>query len=806
MENNHTLPPPPPPPPPRIQPLPKKVIDQIAAGEIIQRPASLIKELIENSLDASSTTVDIQISNGGLSSISITDDGSGFHKDDLLLAAERFATSKLVKFDDLKSIKTFGFRGEALASASMVGRLSITSRRRTSSTSSSSCAYKLSYTEGKPNSTKPFPSAGKDGTIIKIEDLFYNIPSRKKSFEGTKKENEEYYKILNVVQRYAVHCSQIGVSFVCRKKAGVTDLNTVTIPSLKKLQQLLKRIPQATQQQTQEQSQEQKTLAITAMKETIGHVFGTQLVNELLTLDVSEGDVETVDRQALQLQLHDEETDSNKVDNVVVNSQNQHQESQQMHQIYENVTIQSDSSCSNTNNNTQSSQILDTFAFKAFGLLTNASFCGSKSSSAFILFINDRLVESAPIRRSIEGMYSDILPRGVKPFIYLSLQLPGIHIDVNIHPTKREVAILHEEKLCTALANATMKLLCSMKSSKTFYTQDVNCSQSNNTNNNDDPPTMSMTQIQESNNENIKKRKFKSSNSTSQPPDEKKKMQMTLLEETIPLSSKKKRDVQPKDLIRINTAAEKGSIEPFLVNSTTTTSSISNNITTAASSREQIEYSQIFEHSSTCEFANNPKRIDFNQPGAFASICRCQIERPGFKNSQQSISSQSSVVSNIQVPRPKKISQTECSYASIQFLRKDIITRSHHELTTKLRESVFVGCVSRHRSLIQSGIELLMINHIELARELFYQLALLQFGEFQKASLGSNGMDVSALVTKALQFDDAQSLFMPEQSEDKTFNLDFQTKITRQVLQCLASRGKTSTYFHCLKCHNRYVR
>jgi len=103
-----------------IKALPQEIVDRIAAGEVVQRPCSIVKELIENSLDASCTSVDITCDKGGLGLIQISDDGCGFSKEDMKLAAVRFATSKLVSFDDLKSIRTFGFRGEALASASMV--------------------------------------------------------------------------------------------------------------------------------------------------------------------------------------------------------------------------------------------------------------------------------------------------------------------------------------------------------------------------------------------------------------------------------------------------------------------------------------------------------------------------------------------------------------------------------------------------------------------------------------------------------------------------------------------------------------
>ncbi len=169
----------------RIQALPKEVVDRIAAGEVVQRPASVVKELLENSLDANSTSIDVQCTAGGMRMLTITDDGDGIYPADLPLAAKRFATSKLKRLNDLKSIATFGFRGEALASASMVGRLSIISRKRKRpGMKVSACAYKMSYNEGKPTKSKPIPSAGKEGTVVKVEDLFYNLPSRKRAFEG----------------------------------------------------------------------------------------------------------------------------------------------------------------------------------------------------------------------------------------------------------------------------------------------------------------------------------------------------------------------------------------------------------------------------------------------------------------------------------------------------------------------------------------------------------------------------------------------------------------------------------------------
>lgn len=157
-----------------IQVLPPQLANQIAAGEVVERPASVVKELVENSLDAGATRIDIDIERGGAKLIRIRDNGCGIKKDELALALARHATSKIASLDDLEAIISLGFRGEALASISSVSRLTLTSR-----TAEQQEAWQA-YAEGRDMDVTVKPAAHPVGTTLEVLDLFYNTPARRK--------------------------------------------------------------------------------------------------------------------------------------------------------------------------------------------------------------------------------------------------------------------------------------------------------------------------------------------------------------------------------------------------------------------------------------------------------------------------------------------------------------------------------------------------------------------------------------------------------------------------------------------------
>src|SRR5215470_17739057 len=198
----------------RIRILPDQVANKIAAGEVVERPASVVKELLENSLDAGGTDLRIEVESGGRRLIKIVDDGCGMLRDDALLAFERHATSKLRDVKDLLSIATLGFRGEALPSIASVSRLLLETRSLEETTGT-----RIEIAGGKMLRCEEAALAG--GTVITVRDLFYNVPARKKFLRT---EQTELAHIASLVTHYSL--AHPGKTF--RLTSGANELLHVT--------------------------------------------------------------------------------------------------------------------------------------------------------------------------------------------------------------------------------------------------------------------------------------------------------------------------------------------------------------------------------------------------------------------------------------------------------------------------------------------------------------------------------------------------------------------------------------------------
>lgn len=288
---------------------------------------------------------------------------TGPQKEDLAILCERHTTSKITSFEDLSSIATYGFRGEALASISHIAHLTVTTK-----TKDSDLAWRATYQDGKlapakqGQSAEPKGVAGRPGTQITVEDLFYNITARRKAFRSFP---DEFNKIIDMVGRYAVHCK--GVGFTC-KKAGESS----TSLSIQAQATVIDRIRQ---------------------------IHGSSVANELIKFETSE----------------------------------------------------------------------DRWGFKAEGYTTNANYSVKKTT--LLLFINHRCVESTHIKKALEQMYSNFLPKQGHPFVYLSLEIEPARVDVNVHPTKREVHFLNEDEIIQAICEHIETKLAAVDTSRTFMTQ-----------------------------------------------------------------------------------------------------------------------------------------------------------------------------------------------------------------------------------------------------------------------------------------------------------------------------------------------
>lgn len=263
----------------------------------------------------------------------------------------------------MSNIATYGFRGEALASISHIAHLTVTTR-----TKDSDCAFRAHYDGGKLSPAKPGKSAdpekiaGRVGTQIAVEDLFYNVPTRRKAFRSP---SDEYNKIIDMVGRYAIHCAP--VAFSCKKHGD--SGTTITVP--------------------------QQASVI----DRIRQIHGNAVASELIEFSASD----------------------------------------------------------------------QRWGFTASGWATNANYHIKKTT--LLLFINHRSVESSNIKKAVEQTYSAFLPKNGHPFVYLSLEIDPQRVDVNVHPTKREVNFLNEDEIIQSICENIRDKLAAVDTSRTFMTQ-----------------------------------------------------------------------------------------------------------------------------------------------------------------------------------------------------------------------------------------------------------------------------------------------------------------------------------------------
>ncbi|CAI5967339.1 unnamed protein product [Closterium sp. NIES-65] len=418
--------------PPVIRRLDEAVVNRIAAGEVIQRPASAVKELVENSLDARARSVGVVVKDGGLKMMLITDDGHGIRPEDLPILCERHTTSKLRAFEDLESMATLGFRGEALASLTFVSHLTVTTM-----TAGQTHGFRAQYRDGELEGP-PVACAAVQGTQVVVDDLFFNVPARRKAFRS---HSEEYARILDVLSRFAIH--NYDVCFSCKKYGEArTDLFTPGAP---------KQEARAGGKKRRRGKDNGKGLGVESSAEGRAEGGGEA------------GEGERTEGKEEAMEKGEEETEDDEEDEEEAEAERRRRQVEAVRAVYgaavardlipiaarrggwgekegargEGEGVGEGEGEGGEGGGSDDGGRGDGVQFSMRGLISSANYSAKKTT--MVLFINNRLVECSPLRKACEATYAAILPKAARPFLYLALSLPPHHVDVNVHPTKREV-------------------------------------------------------------------------------------------------------------------------------------------------------------------------------------------------------------------------------------------------------------------------------------------------------------------------------------------------------------------------------
>ncbi|KAN0023203.1 hypothetical protein ACTFIU_011366 [Dictyostelium citrinum] len=633
----------------KIHRLTQEVVNKISAGEVIQRPSNALKELLENCLDAKSTTITVTVKDGGMKFLQIQDNGTGIRLEDMGIVCERFTTSKLTKFEDLRSIQSFGFRGEALSSISHVSHLKILTK-----TADSSCAYRACYLNGKltppsPNETSsdPKPCAGVNGTQITVEDLFFNTPSRKNVLKNTV---DEHSRIVLLMKKYAIN--NPTVSFILKKQGDPTpEVHT---------------------------SGGQNSLE----KDVIGSLYGTDLSKELKIITIDSNN-------------SNNNNDDNNIDGISNNS----------------------GQIKNSNLNR-----LD-FTMKGFFSSTNYN----TKKINFILFINGRLVDSKNLKTGLEQVYSKYLPKGTHPFIFIRLLVPPKNIDVNIHPTKSEVKILHEEQIIEFIQQKVDQELSISSNSKTFSTQillpgfDQDSSSSSSSQKKQKNSQTSSTQTKSTNNNNPTTRKEPIEYAKDKIRSDSKSQTLDAFLNPMDYNNN---DSIDHDNNNDDSIGRHGDDHDNDGDGGRSNSKFNDNLIFNDSGEIEAPHDIDDPLSSVTPIKPKEQQQLTTPTTTKTTTPTTKSNSPASKNDIKKLQEHTFITPR----RTRKYKQVELT--SIKSLIAEFQSNVHDGLKEFFNDCVFVGCLDHSYALVQFGKKLYLINLENITKELFYQLSLLRFSDF----------------------------------------------------------------------------